>query len=73
MDIFFACGAMVLLYFLFFGLFDRSHLATVTVFALFFSGYAFFEAAGLVAATSGIIALPLLFFAIWAASNVERG
>ena len=71
MDVFLACGALLLLYFLFFGLFRRSHLATVTVFALFFSGYAVLEATGWVAATSGIVALPLLFFAILAASNVD--
>lgn len=73
MDIFLACGALVLVYFLFFGLFDRSHLATVTVFALFFSGYAVLEAAGWLAASSGVAALPLLLFAIWAASNVDAG
>jgi hypothetical protein len=73
MEILLACGALLFLYFLFFGLFGRSHTATVTVFALFFSGYAFLEAAGWLAASSGVAVLPLLGFAIWAASNVNTG
>jgi len=71
MEIFLIFGAGVLLYFLFFGLFRRSHLATVTLFAVFFSGYAWLEAVGWVADSAGVASVPLLFFAVWAASNMD--
>ena len=71
MELFLIFGVGVLLYFLFFGLFGRSHLATVTLFAVFFCGYVCLEAVGWVADSSGLASLPLFFFAVLAASNVD--